>query len=55
MVISEDGAEREKRKAAEGECGRDYDKHNSLGMMAGLKFGLWNTIIMDPKPGPTTF
>ena len=33
----------------------DYNEHNTMGMMTGLKLGLWGTIILDLSPGFTTF
>ena len=38
----------------------DYNEHNSMGRMAGLKLwntkdGFWNTIILDSNPGSSTF
>lgn len=34
---------------------RDYNEHNSMGIMADLKLGLWDVRILGSNPGSTTF
>lgn len=44
-----------KRKTEVEKNFRDYNEHNSMGIMASLKLGLWDVRILDSNPGFTFY